>query len=289
MMGTLPEQKQPSLFSYRVDLERRIRLDHPLRKLKATLDLDFVLATVKTTYGLSGHVSLDPRLIVKLMLLLFYFDVSSERELLAQLGERLDWLWFLDLDLDSPIPDHSVLSKARSRWGTEVFETLFIRTVEQCVQAGLVDGRLLHIDSTTVVANVSKDSIVKTSPELVQALRSAYQAQARKLEKSEPQPPGSLRVLPQPPAPVEDAALAKAPVASQTTSPTQAIKPKVLPDPALPVLVENSSTPSTPDAPTDAKNAPEKKGPINETHLSLSDPEAQLSRLKNGLTGPSYK
>jgi transposase len=152
MMGMMPEQRQSEFFSYRIDLERRIRADHPLRQLKATLDLSFVIPLVKDSYGRCGHTSLDPRVIVKLMFLLFYYDVPSERELIAQLPERLDWLWFLDFDLEQETPHHSVLSKARARWGGEVFATLFTRSVEQCVQAGLVDGRLLHADSTIIKA-----------------------------------------------------------------------------------------------------------------------------------------
>jgi hypothetical protein len=53
---------------------------------------------------------------------------------------RLDWLWFLGYDLDSEVPNHSVLSKARARWGVEAFRSFFERVVWQCVEAGLVDG-----------------------------------------------------------------------------------------------------------------------------------------------------
>jgi Transposase domain (DUF772) len=53
------------------------------------------------------------------------------------IGERLDYLWFLDYGLDDEVPNHSVLSKARARWGKEVFESLFVRTVAQCVEARL--------------------------------------------------------------------------------------------------------------------------------------------------------
>jgi len=63
-----------------------------------------------------------------LMVLLLYYNIPSERELMAQLGERLDFLWFLGFDLETTIPDHSVLSKARARWGAEVFEQLAERS-----------------------------------------------------------------------------------------------------------------------------------------------------------------
>ncbi|MDA8156085.1 MAG: transposase, partial [Actinomycetota bacterium] len=69
------------------------------------------------------------------MLLLILFNVRSERELMDTVPERLDWLWFLDYDLDSTIPDHSVLSKARRKWGSEIFKSFFERIVVQCVEA----------------------------------------------------------------------------------------------------------------------------------------------------------
>ncbi len=59
------------------------------------------------------------------MFLLFYENIKSERALLRQLPLRLDWLWFCGYDLDEATPDHSVLSKARNRWGSEIFEGFF--------------------------------------------------------------------------------------------------------------------------------------------------------------------
>ena len=57
------------------------------------------------------------------------------------LPERMDWLWFLGYDFDSEIPNHSMLSKARKKWGEDIFQGFFERIVVQCVGAGLVDGR----------------------------------------------------------------------------------------------------------------------------------------------------
>src|SRR6266705_1707974 len=100
------------------------------------------------------------------------------------IGERLDYLWFLDYGLDEKIPDHSVLSKARARWGKEVFESLFVRTVSQCVEAGLVDGSKLHVDASFIDANASKESVIKGAPELIAALKRAYCAVESKLEET---------------------------------------------------------------------------------------------------------
>jgi len=95
--------------------------------------------------------------------------------------ERLDYLWFLGYGLDDEIPHHSVLSKARRRWGQEVFKGLFIRTIEQCVAAGLVSGDKLHVDSSLIAAPASKDSVVKSCPELIAAYAAAYGVAEKKL------------------------------------------------------------------------------------------------------------
>jgi len=125
MMGI--NQPQKDLFSYQVDLDKRVRQDHLLRKIAATVDFAFVREEVAGSYGYNGNVSVDPCIVMKMMFLLFCDDVSSERELMRIIPERLDYLWFLGYGLDDELPDHSVLSKARKRWGVEVFESLFTR------------------------------------------------------------------------------------------------------------------------------------------------------------------
>lgn len=82
---------------------------------------------------------MPPPAILKLMFLLVFYNVHSERELMETVPERIDWLWFLGYNFDSEIPDHSVLFKARKRWGQETFKFFFERIVFQCVEAGLVD------------------------------------------------------------------------------------------------------------------------------------------------------
>ena len=180
MMGKHLPQK--SLFSYSVDLDQRVRKKHPLRKVVQMVDFSFVRDEVKDLYGYNGHEGIDPEIILKLMFLLFWDDIRSERELMQILSERLDYLWFLGYSLDDEVPNHSVLSKARARWGLEVFENLFIRSVSQCVEAGLVEGSKLHMDGSLVDANASKDSVVKASAELIDQLREAYGSVEAKLD-----------------------------------------------------------------------------------------------------------
>ena len=180
MMGVNEAQKE--MFSYRVDLDKRVRTEHPLRKVAAAVDFTFVRQAVVDSYGYNGNVSVDPAVVMKMLFLLFYDDVGSERELMRIIAERLDYLWFLGYGLDDDIPNHSVLSKARARWGVEVFEQLFVRVVAQCVAAGLVDGKKLHVDASLIDANASTDSVVKGAPEWIAALKRAYQATESKLE-----------------------------------------------------------------------------------------------------------
>jgi transposase len=183
MMGreNLP---QASLFYMGINLEKRVRSDHVLRKVARLVDFDFVYAQVKETYGYNGNVSVPPPMILKLMLLLVLYNVRSERELMATLPERLDWLWFLGLELDSEVPDHSVLSKARRRWGVELFRSFFERMVWQCVETGLVDGRKLFCDSSLIEADASCNSVLDRQG-LRRYLNPAYQELERRLEERE--------------------------------------------------------------------------------------------------------
>ncbi len=161
MMG-YQELPQGKLFYANLCIDKRVRPDHPLRKIDQLIDFEFVYKEVADKYGSNGNVSIAPPVILKLMLLLVFYNVRSERELMETLPERLDWLWFLGYDLDSEIPDHSVLSKARKRWGAEVFKGFFERIVLQCVKAGLVDGSKIFVDSSLVDANASNNSVVDT-------------------------------------------------------------------------------------------------------------------------------
>ena len=158
MMGRHARQNQ--LWSEPVNLARRIPADHPLRKLKETIKLEFVREEVAHCYGRKGNVSVDPVIVMKMMLLLFWDNVRSERELMRIIPLRIDYLWFLGYSLEDEIPNHSVLSKARRRWGPEVFARLFRQSVAQCLEAGLIEGNKLHTDSSLVRADAALNSVV---------------------------------------------------------------------------------------------------------------------------------
>ena len=162
MMGYQSEY-QRKLFIVGFNLDKRVRKDHILRKMAKKIDFNFTYDEVEHTYGTKGNVSIPPPVILKMMLLLILYNVRSERELMVTIPERLDWLWFLGYNLDDEIPDHSVLSKARARWGVAVFERFFKRIVQQCVKEGLVDGSKLFTDSSFIDADASNNSVVDTA------------------------------------------------------------------------------------------------------------------------------
>jgi transposase len=184
MMGK-SQRSQPKLFYNEFSLESRLPQEHILRKVKRLVNFDFVRSQVTNMYGANGNMSVDPAVILKLMFLLFFEDIKSERVLMEQLPLRMDWLWFCGYDIDDQTPNHSVISKARRRWGMDVFAEFFANILKQCIDASLVDGTTVHIDSSMIDGNVSKDSL---KPQLRVLGRRLYdqleaQSQATPLEQ----------------------------------------------------------------------------------------------------------
>ena len=183
MMG-MQAPPQNSLFYIGINIDKRVRANHPLRRIRELIDFDFAYEEVKDRYGTNGNVSVPPPVILKLMLLLVLYNVRSEREMMDTLPERIDWLWFLDYDLDSDIPNHSILSKARKKWGVEIFQSFFERIVMQCVEAGLVNGRKIFVDSSLIDANASNNSVIDTK-NLKHQLHKNYKKLESRLEDQE--------------------------------------------------------------------------------------------------------
>lgn len=181
MMGKHPKV-QNQLFYTNFNLSQRVRKDHILRKINKHIDFDFIYDEVRDKYGINGNVSVPPPVILRMMFLLIFYNVRSERELIATIPERLDWLWFLGYDIDSEIPNHSVLSKARNRWGVDAFKTFFENIIWQCSEAGLIDGSKLFMDSSMVQADASNNSVVNKES-LERYLNSSYLILESRLDK----------------------------------------------------------------------------------------------------------
>ena len=112
MMGPR-KQIAPKLFYSNINLADRIPEDHLLRRINETLDLDFVRREVAGCYGRNGQESIDPVVLMKLMVLLFMEQVPSERERVRRLRYRLDWMWFCGMDFADAANCHRF---KRARW-----------------------------------------------------------------------------------------------------------------------------------------------------------------------------
>ena len=157
MMGTKARVFMPITA---LSLDELVPADHFYRHVDRALDLAFVRALVhdRNTVGL-GRPSIDPVVFFKLQVVLFFEGIRSERQLLRLAADRLSVRWFLGFNLDGPLPDHSSLTRIRTRYGLEVFRRFFEVIVAQCQQAGLVWGKELYFDATQVQANASLDSL----------------------------------------------------------------------------------------------------------------------------------
>ncbi|HEY9286854.1 MAG TPA: IS1182 family transposase [Candidatus Dormibacteraeota bacterium] len=156
MMGT--KTVEPKLY-LSFSLDGAVPRDHILRRLAAAVDFSFVAGLVRKFYSHTGQPSVDPVVIFKLSLLGYLFNIKSERRICEEASLNLAWRWFLGYELDEPIPDHSVLSKARKRYGVAVYERFFQQVVRLCEAKGLVQGDVLFLDATMTEANASIQSM----------------------------------------------------------------------------------------------------------------------------------
>src|SRR5260221_12865970 len=155
--GTTPSRLATSQLITLILDNSLVPQDHFYRHVGRTLDLSFVREFVHKTYAGGGRPSIDPVVFFKLQLVMYFDGIRSGRQLMCHAADRLSVRWYVGYDLGEPLPDHSSLTRIRTRYGVEVFRRFFEQIVEQCQQAGLVWGRELYIDGTKVQANASKD------------------------------------------------------------------------------------------------------------------------------------
>jgi transposase len=149
---------EPKLF-YQFSLEERVPEDHLLRRVAAAVDFGFVRRLTARFYSHTGQPGVDPVVLFKLALLGWLYGLTSERRLAAECRLNLAFMWFLGYDLDEPTPDHSVLSKARARFGVATYQAFFAEVVRQCERAGLLRGDQVYVDSTLVEANAGAGTV----------------------------------------------------------------------------------------------------------------------------------
>jgi len=173
-------------------LDAAVPANHIVRRLAAAVDFGFVRSLTKQHYSNTGQPSVDPVVLFKLWLLGYLFNIRSERRLCEEAGLNLAWRWFLGYELDEALPDHSVLTKARRRFGTRVYELFFKQIVQLCEQRGLVQGDVLFIDSTLSDANAARDTLrsrALAGPRLPEPTQFVKDLFALNQPAPEPEPP----------------------------------------------------------------------------------------------------
>ena len=144
---------------YTFRLSERVPVNNFYRRLKGVLDLSFIRKYTQEYYGNEGQTSIDPVVFFKLMLIGYLENIPSDRKIVEQTGIRLDMLYFLNYNIDEPLPWHSTLSRTRKPYGEELFLKVFNHILELCIKVDIVDGRTQAIDSTLIKANASMVSL----------------------------------------------------------------------------------------------------------------------------------
>jgi transposase len=187
----------PKLY-YQLSLDQLIPQDHLLRQIATAVDFSFVYPLAKSHYSHTGQPSVDPVVIFKTMLIGYLYGITSERRLMGEIQVNLAYRWFLGYDFDEVIPDHSVLTKARSRFGVGVFEKFFERSIQICAEAGLLDEGPVYVDSTHVGAAASLESLVERKETVRPPL--PVKDYIRRVYKDNPVPQGEGDATSSPPA-----------------------------------------------------------------------------------------
>lgn len=159
MMGMQVEAAQ--LF-YEFRLDDHVPADHLLRRIDRFIDLDSVRAELKPFYSTIGRPSIDPELMMRMLIVGYCMGIRSERRLCEEVHLNLAYRWFCRLGLDGKVPDHSTFS--RNRHGrfrqSNILRYLFETVVERCLREGLVGGQGFAVDASLIAADANKQRSV---------------------------------------------------------------------------------------------------------------------------------
>src|SRR5512132_1445714 len=156
MMGRL-NHEQGQLF-YSFCLEDVVPADHRVREIAAVLDLSWVHGELAPYYSPLGRPSIDPVLMIRMLILGYVFAIRSERLLCREVQVNLAYRWFCGLSIEDKIPDHSAFSRARNERfrDSDIFRRVFERIVGVCIASGLVGGHGFAVDASLIQADANK-------------------------------------------------------------------------------------------------------------------------------------
>jgi len=156
MMGR--RERGQGQFFYSFDLDRVVPPDHLVRQIDGILDLSWVHEELAPYYSHTGRPSIDPVLMIRMLLLGYVFAIPSERRLCSEVRVNLAYRWFCKLSIEDSIPDHSVFCRARHERfrESEALRRVFEGVVARCIAAGLVGGEAVSVDASLIKADVDK-------------------------------------------------------------------------------------------------------------------------------------
>src|SRR6202166_5478554 len=156
MMGSQTDDQGHLFYDFRLD--EAVPDDHPVRKIAAVLDLSWVYGELAPYYPTLGRPSIDPVLMLRMLIIGYVFGLRSERLLCREVQVNFAYRWFCKLGIEHKIPDHSVFSRARNERfsGSGIFRRVFERVVEACIAAGLVGGEGFAVDASLIQADANK-------------------------------------------------------------------------------------------------------------------------------------
>lgn len=163
MMGRL-NHDQEQLF-YEFQLDEVVPDDHLVREIAAVLDLSWVHSELEPYYSPLGRPSIDPVLMIRMLIVGYVFAIRSERLLCREVQVNLAYRWFCGLSIEDKIPDHSAFSRARNERfrDSDIFRRVFERIVKACISAGLVGGEGFAVDASLIVADANKQRSIPGS------------------------------------------------------------------------------------------------------------------------------
>src|ERR1700724_359853 len=163
MMGRLSHDQGEFFYSFRLD--EAVPDDHPVRAIAAVLDLSWVHAELTPFYPKIGRPSIDPVLMIRMLIVGYAFAIRSERALCREMRVNLAYRWFCGLSIEDKIPDHSAFSRIRHERFREsnAFRRVFERVVEACIAAGLVGGEGFAVDASLIAADANKQRSIPGS------------------------------------------------------------------------------------------------------------------------------
>jgi transposase len=145
-------------FFYAFDLDAVVPPDHLVRQIDGLLDLSWVHKELAAYYSHTGRPSIDPVLMIRMLLVGYVFAIRSERRICAEIQVNLAYRWFCKLGIEDKIPDHSVFCRARRERfrQSDALRRVFEGVVAMSIAAGLVGGEAFSVDASLVKADVDK-------------------------------------------------------------------------------------------------------------------------------------